>query len=195
MSESNENKIDIMNYHIDDLSMKEAIKYVIYHPNSDFSSKLTILQQLQYQQNLRNSSNSPIPNNELQNDLRIMERFQIHLLVKILLGYIFIYRGKSMLEVSCYILGSIMYYMFEIGILNLILQYFIDKRQRRRNNNVDVNATTAIVPQPAVQRDWIDYLQEMIQQGIHIPQERGFIYDVSALVLGLICSIFPSWNP
>jgi hypothetical protein len=35
---------------------------------------------------------------------------------------------------------------------------------------------------------------QLVEHGVEIPQQEGFLYDILALVISLIGSIFPGWQ-
>jgi hypothetical protein len=49
-------------------------------------------------------------------------------------------------------------------------------------------------PQMSILQSILIQLEYFAQHGMYIPRSPGIIYDVIALVTGLVCSLFPGWN-
>lgn len=37
-------------------------------------------------------------------------------------------------------------------------------------------------------------IEHLVEHGIYIPRRPGLLFDAVSLVIGLFCSLFPSWN-
>lgn len=37
-------------------------------------------------------------------------------------------------------------------------------------------------------------IEHLVEHGIYIPRRPGLLFDAASLLIGLVCSLFPSWN-
>lgn len=62
------------------------------------------------------------------------------------------------------------------------------------DNNVPLNQPVNPLPVSPLQRV-VNIMQSLSQHGIRIPRTQGIILDMYSLVVALVGSIFPGWQP
>ena len=141
--------------------------------------------------------------------------FDPALIARLTVGFFLLTNGASATRTALFFVGGLFYYLFEVGFVALVLKRFLERNRARRQapragnapparGNLQAGAgagaagdagAAAAAAADADEEPFMRHaLLALLTTGLRVPTAPGLFFDLWALVLGLVCSLFPSWQ-